>query len=401
MSGSDESASGSGSSFAPRARRRFVPQAPVAFEDVAVYFSPEEWVLLAGWQRELYQEVMMDNHDLVACLGSAGPVSKLVHKTEHGGEQRCGGDPQGERHRGTPEPPTVAAWAGGTGAAAEAAQEGAQSHWEPAAAAALALGELAGWSGAWARAAGPLLCGARGQGHEDGAALDAHERLRGGPAAPLRCAACAKPFRHRRNLLAHKMQRGRSRHACAECGRSFCVKGDLLRHRAGHAGQPASGRRKCPECEERFEDEASLSRHRAAHGDERPFACGRCGRRFSWRESLVIHLRSHGPERCHTCAECGRSFSRCVNLLMHQRVHTGERPFACAHCDKAFCNKANLITHRKLHRRPRAFACPACPRGFRSKRQLLSHQRAHGERDKGTHAPGDTEPGFQAELGCP
>uniref|UniRef100_A0A8C7EDS2 KRAB domain-containing protein n=1 Tax=Nothoprocta perdicaria TaxID=30464 RepID=A0A8C7EDS2_NOTPE len=37
--------------------------------DVAVYFSPEEWVLLAGWQRELYQEVMMDNHDLVACLG--------------------------------------------------------------------------------------------------------------------------------------------------------------------------------------------------------------------------------------------------------------------------------------------------------------------------------------------
>ncbi|EOA95942.1 Zinc finger protein 316, partial [Anas platyrhynchos] len=45
----------------------------VAFEDVAIYFSPEEWVELAAWQRELYQEVMMDNYDLVACLGKEEP----------------------------------------------------------------------------------------------------------------------------------------------------------------------------------------------------------------------------------------------------------------------------------------------------------------------------------------
>ncbi|NXT17173.1 ZNF2 protein, partial [Syrrhaptes paradoxus] len=44
-------------------------QGAVTFEDVAVYFSPEEWVTLAPWQRDLYQEVMMDNHDLVASLG--------------------------------------------------------------------------------------------------------------------------------------------------------------------------------------------------------------------------------------------------------------------------------------------------------------------------------------------
>lgn len=44
-------------------------QAAVMFEDVAIYFSPEEWVELEAWQRELYQEVMMDNYDLVASLG--------------------------------------------------------------------------------------------------------------------------------------------------------------------------------------------------------------------------------------------------------------------------------------------------------------------------------------------
>ncbi|NXX79500.1 ZF316 protein, partial [Urocolius indicus] len=44
-------------------------QGAVTFQEVAVYFSPEEWVELTAWQRELYREVMMDNYDLVASLG--------------------------------------------------------------------------------------------------------------------------------------------------------------------------------------------------------------------------------------------------------------------------------------------------------------------------------------------
>lgn len=48
-------------------------QREVTFEDVAVCFSPEEWSLLEGWQKELHREVMQDNCTLLLSLGEASP----------------------------------------------------------------------------------------------------------------------------------------------------------------------------------------------------------------------------------------------------------------------------------------------------------------------------------------
>lgn len=46
----------------------------VTFEDVALYFSREEWAELREWQRDLYCAVMMDNYKAVAALGKEGRV---------------------------------------------------------------------------------------------------------------------------------------------------------------------------------------------------------------------------------------------------------------------------------------------------------------------------------------
>ncbi|XP_023372149.1 zinc finger protein 584 [Otolemur garnettii] len=61
-------------------------QGLVMFEDVAVYFSREEWGLLNVTQKSLYHDVMLENFALISSLGLAPSRSHVSTQLEDGEE---------------------------------------------------------------------------------------------------------------------------------------------------------------------------------------------------------------------------------------------------------------------------------------------------------------------------
>ncbi|XP_077109833.1 uncharacterized protein LOC143766214 isoform X2 [Ranitomeya variabilis] len=186
---------------------------------------------------------------------------------------------------------------------------------------------------------------------------------------------CGKYFNQKSILVKHKrIHTWKKPHSCSECGKCFKQKSYLVSHQSTHTREKPYS---CPECGKCFNKKSHLVSHHRIHTGEKPFSCSECHKCFGHKSHLITHQRTHTGEKPYSCSECLKCFNQKSHFVRHQRIHTGEKPFSCSECGKCFTRKSYFVTHQRTHTGEKPFLCSECGKCFVQKSVLLSHEKTH------------------------
>ncbi|XP_023354058.1 zinc finger protein 425-like [Sarcophilus harrisii] len=390
---------------------------PVTFEDIAMYFSEQEWRKLEEWQKDLYKNIMKASYEALIFLGCAIPKPDLITWIEQGQEPFIRDLEKLERRD--------------LAVSTRADKHPDLKNTE---------GQLFGedQKSLSLQKEKQFFCDFQNQDLSD--LLLSREKREDSSMYDQSGCSLKSPCKQNSQSLApnvhsihlnhktggspsfQKIPTRQSICPCPDCRKAFCLKGHLGKHLSysrDQMGQCLKGKKlfrkrsalqrpqsihgwpryllqmennekdcclkshtKAEEglykTEEAFvQDLAHFVEHTRLYKGKKLFDCPKCSRSFPGKGLLKTHQRLHGRERPFFCPECGKAFTQKSRLTEHRRVHSGERPFQCPECDGSFHLKGHLLQHHHLHTAARPFQCPQCDGSFRLKAVLKAHQRTH------------------------
>uniref|UniRef100_A0ABM5GM93 DNA-binding protein REPIN1 isoform X1 n=2 Tax=Pogona vitticeps TaxID=103695 RepID=A0ABM5GM93_9SAUR len=404
-------------------------QVPVAFEDVAVLFSPEEWAQLEEWQLDLYQDVMAENYELVSSLECLLSVPELLSRLARGEAPRAVETPRLAEKRDSPA----------TGPTREEEEEEEEEERgldeeQPPEAVKKTCPRPSRPAGKGPRKKRPLSRDKQRQPASSESGPGAPESLQQQEQSqpprpprkrekPFKCPKCQRRFLGRLAWTAHRRLHIRKwPRICAPGAGRGAHTPDLAVPPEGPLGaSPSASPFSCGQGEGPLPFWPEMALHQQApaghgfnpwalgfgpqplagpqapglHGNGE-FICDQCGWSFHGWEELVTHQMAHmaaegiagsvpkagalaqlAADRPYSCNQCGKSFRHKPNLLAHRQVHTGERRYQCQECGKSFGSKAYLASHQHIHTGEKPYVCGQCGKSFRHKPNLISHQKIH------------------------
>ncbi|XP_032064327.1 zinc finger protein 345-like [Thamnophis elegans] len=392
----------------------------VSFEDVAVFFSVEEWALLDSKQKDLYQEVMLEIKRNMASLGDGWemedsgqeaplPKEKREVAEKMDGKQSC------EENLLTVELENYTSFSCADTNVLLNADDCQEK-------------EVCSRCGKIRDESGFCDCCESPAGEKQDESRKPSRRSLPPPLHEIiqeggemyKCTECSESFGTSRSLALHKkikaedlhecldgwknlhihreenlhqLGEGRTRftqsnelnsppksptwnnsYKCLEYGKSFHSASDLTYHNRTHIGEKLYN---CTVCGKSFAQKGNFNLHQRIHAGGKPYKCTECGKCFKDPDALTSHRKSYTGEKPYEFLECGKSFKRCDTLILHNRMHKGEKPYKCLHCGKSFSGEVYLKSHKRIHTGEKPFQCTECGKSFRFSSNLHSHHRIH------------------------
>ncbi|XP_038174706.1 zinc finger protein 14-like isoform X1 [Arvicola amphibius] len=154
---------------------------------------------------------------------------------------------------------------------------------------------------------------------------------------------------------------------CKHCEEAFIDSSDFVNHEKSRLGE-RSYICNCVKC---------FEKHKLTHREVKPYKCKHCGKAFTHSSNCNIHERSHCAEKPYAHKHCEKTFTSSNSCNTHERIHTGEKLDTCKHCDKTFATLSSHDTHERVHTGEKPCACKHCEKPFTVPSLCNCHERNH------------------------